>query len=79
MRPFVGNKTSAVIASDSVWIERDVNVLACRIVGALITVCYSANFGNSACHIGGWPGFRDLEFVDMEDEERISLQQFPWK
>jgi hypothetical protein len=28
---------------------------------------------------GGWPGFNDLESVDMEDVERISLQQFPWK
>ena len=28
---------------------------------------------------GGWPGLDGLEFVDMEDAERISLQQFPRK
>jgi hypothetical protein len=28
---------------------------------------------------GGWPGFKDLELVDMEAAERISLQQFPRK
>jgi len=29
--------------------------------------------------IGGWPGFKDLELVDIEAAERISLQQFPRK
>jgi hypothetical protein len=28
---------------------------------------------------GGWPGLNDLEFVDIEAGERISLQQFPSK
>jgi hypothetical protein len=26
---------------------------------------------------GGWPGLNGMEFIDMEDVERISLQHFP--
>jgi len=28
---------------------------------------------------GGWPGFNELKSDNMDDVERISLQQFPWK
>jgi hypothetical protein len=38
------------------------------------------NFSNvSALWSGRVPRANDLEFVDMEAAERISLQQFPWK
>lgn len=71
--------TLARILADTVLFKVIICVVFLIQFGGLVTCCIAMRFRGSGVsegslgEIGGWPGFKDLEFVDMEAAERISL------